>query len=360
VFRNLWHHAVPLQFKHRLTETTLFVTTACNFHCRHCFVADELNKKVTPLSVDEIKRTAAHIPYMQRVQISGGEPFTRKDIADIALVLSNDWNAGVVCIPTNGWFTDNIVHTIEHFGEKAKGHLRVFFSINSIDEAEMDAFSQVKGSLTRWKKTVAEARKAADRFKNVTLVALSTYNEFNMASFPRLAEFVAHESEFDDFSFHLARGHDAYAPAVDYTNYRKVLDTYFRYDNHANRLLRAYRERVRQEHLEMLEQGVAVPCRAGTLRIVIAPNGDVYPCERQGFPNGPDKDNWKLGSLREQNYDLKAILATPQAKAVRERVAEHPCHCNHEIDVALSLLSRTGFRLRVLRDALALRPNVAH
>src|SRR4051812_32204564 len=105
---NLLPHAVPLFFKNRLTELTLFITTTCNMKCKHCFVIDELNKKTDLLTVEEIRLMARHIPYMQRVHISGGEPFTRKDLSDVVIAISNEWNAGVVCIPNNGWFTDNV------------------------------------------------------------------------------------------------------------------------------------------------------------------------------------------------------------------------------------------------------------
>src|SRR5437867_3481894 len=92
-------YAVPLIFKNRLTELTLFITTTCNMKCKHCFVIDELNKKTDLLTVDEVKKMGKHITYMQRVHISGGEPFTRKDLPEVIVTISNEWNAGVVCVP---------------------------------------------------------------------------------------------------------------------------------------------------------------------------------------------------------------------------------------------------------------------
>lgn len=350
--RNLLPHAIPLLFTNRLTELTLFITTTCNMKCRHCFVIDELNKKVDLLSVDEIKRMGRHIPYMQRVHISGGEPFTRKDLADVVIAISNEWNAGVVCIPNNGWFTDNVVQTIERFGREAKGHLRVHFSINSFDAQEVDHFTQLKGSLKRWKETVAAASKVAARFKNVTLIALSTYNEFNMNVFPELVDFVLTETGVDEFSFHLARSHKSYQPTVDLTNYKRVLDDYFKNRYHGHPVLRAYRELVRREHLRLVEENEAVVCRAGTLRVVVAPNGDVYPCEKMGFPNGEEREKWLMGNLRDEDYNLKAILKKRSVQELREAIARTPCGCNHEIDTSLSLLSKNTFKLKVLAKAL--------
>ncbi len=345
-------HAFPLLLRNRLTELTLFITTTCNMKCRHCFVIEELNTRVDLLSLDEIKLMGRHIPHMQRVHISGGEPFTRKDLAEIVIAISNGWNAGVVCVPTNGWFTENVVHTIERFGKEAKGRLRIHFSINTFNEKEMDDFTRLEGSLRRWKQTVAAARKAADNCGNVTLIALATYNEFNMDIFPQLVDFVINETGVDEFSFHLARPHKVYQPVVDLTNYRRVLDDYFRNKYRANPVLRAYRELIRREHLRMLEENTEQPCRAGTLRVVVAPNGNVYPCEKLGFPNGEERDQWLMGNLRCHGYNINEILQTRNSQELERRIAESSCPCHHEIDTSLSLLSQNSFRLRVLAKAL--------
>ena len=345
-------HAVPLLFRNRLTELTLFITTACNMRCRHCFMIDELNRKTDLLTLDEVRRMSRHIPFMQRVHISGGEPFTRKDLADVLIAISNGWNAGVVCVPNNGWYTDNVVRTIERFGREGKGHLRIHFSLHSADAGTMDAFTQRQGSFARWRETVAAASEAKQRFRNVTLIALSTYNMSNMDTFPELVDFVLNDTGVDEFSFHLARSHERYENLVDTTNYERALDDYFHNRYRGHPVLRAYRELVRREHLRIVEENTPLPCRAATLRVVVAPNADVYPCERLGFPNGTDRGHWLLGNLRDHDYDLPAMLRQPRVEELRREIASTPCGCNHEIDTSLSLLSRNGFRVQVLRRAL--------
>ena len=96
-----------------------------------------------------------HIGAMQRVHLGGGEPFARRDIADLAVRVSNEWNAGVVCIPTNGWFTDRILAGMNYFGTHGKGKLRLHFSINSPDAAEMDEFTRLPGTFARWRRSHA-------------------------------------------------------------------------------------------------------------------------------------------------------------------------------------------------------------
>lgn len=345
-------HAAPLLLNNRLTELTFFVTTTCNMRCKHCFIIDELNKKTDLLSVDEVRRMGRHIPYMQRVHISGGEPFTREDLAEIALVISNEWRAAVVCIPNNGWFRKNLVRTVNEFGRKAQGNLRLFFSINSPDPQEMDAFTGLKGSLERWIAAVKEVAEHARQYRNVRLIALSSYNDYNMHVFPKLIDFVLNHTAVDEFSFHLVRSHESYHPELDLTNYRRVVSDYFRNQYKGHPILRAYRELIREIPLQFEEHPERVPiCQAGSLRAVMAPNGDVYPCERLGYP-AAGRAEWFMGNIREFDYNIKALLASEPAVEVRRKVRSSGCQPCHEIDTSLNLLSTNRFKMRVLARAL--------
>ena len=241
----LARHIPPLVFEHRLTEVTYFVTDICNMKCRHCFVLEALNKRQPHLSVDEINQMARHIPAMQRVHLGGGEPFTRSDIAELAVQVSNRWKAGVVCIPTNGWFTDRILAGVEYFGKLGKGNLRLHFSINSRDPEEMDRFTQLKGSFDHWRRSIDQALIIARHFPQITIVALATFNEYNQHNFEDLIDFVHQDVGVDDFSFHIARRHEGYAPPLDMKRFREVNNYYFQKYNCQNPILSIYREQAR-------------------------------------------------------------------------------------------------------------------
>ena len=60
---------------------TIDVTTKCNLRCKHC----RTNEIVHELSLDEIKTIVEKCKNFKPrgVFISGGEPLTRSDIADI-------------------------------------------------------------------------------------------------------------------------------------------------------------------------------------------------------------------------------------------------------------------------------------
>ena len=59
----------------------MHVTNACNFRCDHCFVDFESPKR--DLKLDVYQQLAADSPPLMWLDIGGGEPFLRKDLADI-------------------------------------------------------------------------------------------------------------------------------------------------------------------------------------------------------------------------------------------------------------------------------------
>jgi radical SAM protein with 4Fe4S-binding SPASM domain len=339
--------------RNKLSELTLITTTACNFRCRHCFMIAELNKRAPELTADEMLKMGAHMPKMRRVHLGGGEPFARRDIGDKALIASNEWRSEVVCIPTNGWYGKQVLRTIESFGKDGKGQLRIHFSINTMP-SDMDAFTGVKGSFTRWRESIRDALELARQFKNVTVLCLATYNEDSKLVFDQLKDFVVTDVKPDDFSMQLARAHENYATNYDTTGFNEVVRDYFRNDSIQPWYLTAYRELIREHTVLCKGDPTQIPkCRSGTSRLVIAPNGDVYPCESKGYPNGEDYSQWLMGNVRDFGFDIEELLRSEAARRVQQRVASEPCTCQHGIDIALNLLSSRTFQLRVVMRGLA-------
>jgi len=61
-----------------------FVTSRCNLLCRHCFYWEELNKKKGELELPEIEKIAKSLPNLLTVSLTGGEPYLRPDLPEIA------------------------------------------------------------------------------------------------------------------------------------------------------------------------------------------------------------------------------------------------------------------------------------
>lgn len=81
--------------------TCLRITNQCNFSCPHC-IANGDTQKITNLSYSNIKKIIKKLSLagVIRVDISGGEPFLRKDLSDI-LLFAHQCNLATV-VTTNG------------------------------------------------------------------------------------------------------------------------------------------------------------------------------------------------------------------------------------------------------------------
>ena len=95
--------AHPVSFVH-------FVTNRCNARCDFCFIDfDDPATRVGELTLDEIDRLSRTLgPNLKNVNLTGGEPFARKDMTEIARLYLRNTNVESLFITTNGSLPDRI------------------------------------------------------------------------------------------------------------------------------------------------------------------------------------------------------------------------------------------------------------
>ena len=74
--------------------------------------------------------------------------------------------------------------------------------------------------------------------------------------------------------------------------------------------------------LERIREGRrTTPCTAGRKLIVISERGEVLPCEILGK---------SFGNVRNVNYNVRALLKSPSAIAIKSGIAKRQCNCTFE------------------------------
>ncbi len=92
---------------------------------------------------------------------------------------------------------------------------------------------------------------------------------------------------------------------------------YFRTYNKHGPVLSSFREAIRSESAAYLENPrFRRRCASGKIRVVLDPNGDVYPCEKLGYPNLRTMQRWTLGNIRAFDYDIDALVRSPRAREI--------------------------------------------
>ncbi|HEX6063190.1 MAG TPA: radical SAM protein, partial [Longimicrobiales bacterium] len=98
--------------------------------CDHCFYWRSLNQK-NDLSKEEIFELSRSLGKIENLNLSGGEPFIRKEFAEICRQFIQHNEVREIYVPSNGYFTDKTVKAVENVLEEKD--LRMFVVEISLD-----------------------------------------------------------------------------------------------------------------------------------------------------------------------------------------------------------------------------------
>ena len=91
-----------------------FVTEKCNAKCPHCFVDfSKMKHELTLEAIEKIALTSGNC--LRNIALTGGEPFIREDLFEIADIWYKNSKTRTISITTNGSMPDRI----EKFALKA-------------------------------------------------------------------------------------------------------------------------------------------------------------------------------------------------------------------------------------------------
>lgn len=142
----------------KLEGVFLFITGQCNSKCRTCFYHEKLNQN-NDLTFDQIRRISETSPRFDKLWLSGGEPFMRKELVEIIKMFYDNNGVRVINLPTNGLLGEKIVAETERLMAACPGltvHLN--FSLDGLG-ATHDAVRGVKGSFSKTMATMELVRK---------------------------------------------------------------------------------------------------------------------------------------------------------------------------------------------------------
>jgi len=317
----------------------LGLTYDCNSFCRTCFNWEQLRKdKEHELSLDEIRMTLASLDELLFVVMTGGEPFLRRDIADVCETLSTKNQAKQITIPTGGVSSDLIARSTEETLERCPStQIVVNLSLDHIGEKH-DWIRGVPGNYEKLKKTYANLMELRVRYDNLTVNVHTCLCTYNVDDLELITSSV--KRDFPSVSFHsfeMLRGDqpDKNIQEISTERYREVLpmleaywSTYRNYDG----FLRFVKVYSRQVELQVREQETQVrPCLAGYVSGVLDARGEVRMCELRE----------PVGNVRDSDYDFGAVWFNEESDRQRASIRAKECHCTHSCFMSSSLAFQT-------------------
>jgi radical SAM protein with 4Fe4S-binding SPASM domain len=337
-----------------------FVTNRCNARCEHCFV-DINNQSITKneLSLDEIERmTKTFGKSLFNVNLTGGEPFLRKDMFDIAKSYFTNTNIQSLFITTNGFFTDRIQDFLESYvSSNIKGKVTFQFSIDNFEE-EHDKNRKVEGLFRK----VLDSYHLVKSYKNVNImpnicITLAHHNYNNVLKLYTYLKSLG----IDSCTATMMR-EAGVVKKIDADIKKKLLSAYIEltkimrkdqlsgvtkgFEKHfQGRLMNSKNILVSTIVAETYkDKKFIVNCSAASLFGVIYANGDVYPCEILS-----DKD---LGNLRDYDMDFMKLWKNKQTNECKEFIKRTKCNCTYECVWSVNTISNPQFIVPMLYNAV--------
>jgi MoaA/NifB/PqqE/SkfB family radical SAM enzyme len=324
----------------------LFINSTCNLTCEHCFYWRHLNRR-DDLSYAEFAELARELGRFDHLNLSGGEPFLRPDLAAVCDLFIEHNGVRHIAVPTNGYYTERTSRQLRQvLRARSLKHFVCELSLDGMP-AYHDRFRGNPKSFAKALETydmLAELHKADPR---VRVHAISTATGDNMEELHRLTEFLYQRCPaMDHHNLAIIRG-DRKNPSLQ----GPALERYERLHRHVAAVWRDREKGRLGAVVEPLLQWAKcqtirsrsqyVPCTAGNLTGVVYANGDVAVCETHP----------PLGNLREKSFF--EIWESDAARKVRARIRAKKCYCTNEVFLWPGIVFQP---LQLAKALLAARP----
>jgi radical SAM protein with 4Fe4S-binding SPASM domain len=314
-----------------------FVTTRCNAACPHCFYSAELNNPLKKdMSLEEIQKFSKSMDDLLVMYFGGGEPFLRTDLPVIAEIFYKNNNVRLFGIPTNAFLPVLMLPSIDRMCQKCPdANILINISLDDIGIAH-EQFRKVPGGWAKLLETIAGIKELQKKHKNLALGTNCTFTTFNQDRIKDIYLYMRDEIKPDSININLVRGtpKERIAKNIDISKYREVIQmlqhdldtgklgyTTSSFQPFINQNQRRTKELI---YNTFMDNKAHVECIAARLMGVVYPDGDVFPCEILEDPK------WKLGNLRESDYDMRKIWFSPKTKETAKWIVDTKCFCTHE------------------------------
>lgn len=302
-------------------KLTLAVTYSCNSKCRLCHIWKLEPKK--EISLKEIKEFFQKNNYFSWVDLTGGEPFLRKDLAEICeSIIDSCPNLYLLHMPTNGLLPEKIEEKIKE--------ILTFKPYRFIVSIALDGpkplHNQLRGIDDSWQKAVETYQKLKKiKQKNFEVYFGMTLSGFNYNLIEKTYQELKKEiKDLRRIDLHFNIAHQSFY-------YNNNLKTDLKVNKKIISELEVFKAKKRQvisgvNFLESRYQSLIriylktrkspLFCQSLRASLFIDPFGGIYPCSM-----------WqeKIANLEDINYDLRNIWQSDKVYKLRDKIKNKNC-----------------------------------
>ena len=338
-----------------------FITNKCNARCSFCFIDfDDPEIFKGELTLDEIDTLTKNLGNsLLNVNLTGGEPFTRKDIAEIAKLYIKNSTIQSIYITTNG----SLPKRIEDFAREISSindQIELCFQI-SIDDFP-EKHNKVRKIPELFEKCIDTFKRLSSlNLPNVNPVVSITVSHENCENIEEIFNYFHYDCKIDSIKCCIVRDEGVYEIPLE--KKQKIFKAYSWLTNKILKLseegeIKNYNFNSLQVRLHNKKDKISwdiisktymnphyiSPCHAGGLFGIISANGLIYPCEIL--------EDKVLGNLRDNDMDFMKIWNNQSTSDAKKFIHESKCNCTYECALSYNILGNPRYSTSLLKAAL--------
>jgi MoaA/NifB/PqqE/SkfB family radical SAM enzyme len=319
---------------------TYSVTAACQSKCKTCNIGlkyqHDPKRAERDLKLEEIEKIFQTLGHIYFFNISGGEPFLRRDLPEIIKLACRYLKPRIIHIPTNAIASGRIrdltlqcLKIINQYDSTVPFTIKP--SIDGIGKVH-DEIRGVKGNFKQLEKTISYLKEIEQDYKNFHLELGTVISNFNINHLSEIEDYVhslgvqSYRNEIAENRTEFFNIEDPITP--DAATYKRLVSKFaekIRQNIAKKRKLTKVTESLRLVYYDLVgrildENHQVIPCFAGISNVHINFDGEVWPCCVLGYSQ-------PLGSLRVHGYDFQKVWHSAQAETVRKYIKDGNCAC---------------------------------
>ncbi len=330
-----------------------FVTSRCNLLCTHCFYWAELNKPKKELSLEEIEKVSRSLPNLLSLSLTGGEPYLRPDLPEIAEAFERNSAVRNIQIPSNGLLVDKTLQRAEALLRKVRrARVATGVSLDGPEEIH-NTIRQNPRSFQKALETLEGLKKLKPSFPNLSVGVALTVSAANQERLDEFYEYVRDSLQPDAITITLTRGDpiDPSLKVVDLDRYhefsRRVIDY-----RRKHRVSRGWMDRMviakEEETYRLIREASGAekrvsPCYGGQLIGILSETGEVHVCETL---------EKSMGNIRDFDCDLAALWRSQPGESARRYQQDLGCQCTYECAMSVNTLFNPRRAARIFKNSI--------
>jgi len=334
-------------------KVTFVATYHCNFRCEMCNIWQK--KSVDEMTPEEVALFFDRWPQFRWVHLTGGELFMRRDLDDlVAAIQRNCRSLFLLNFPTTGWFGDKTVTLVERTLARGVGRLMVTISIDG-PKALHEEMRGLPGSFDKGLETFRRLRGIRkSNFQTVIGMTLMAKNAARVDE--TLAAIRQVIPDFRRSELHLNVGHESghyfdnvgYPVETHHGDILRAVEDHRKQNGSSLHPVKFLEDRYQALISKYYETGKSpLPCTALSSSCFVDAYWNLFPCSIWSE---------KVGNLRDNGFDLRALWTGSRRVELREAVVEERCsHCWTPCEAYPTILGHLA-RAAVSRGSTELQP----